>query len=258
MAKFAVILAAAGRSSRFRSSSLFGTQSPREKKPFRELKGRAVWLRAAEVFQSRDDVEQTLLVLAPVDMEWFREKFQPNLAFMKLDLVAGGEQRADSVQNALDQVNDNIDFVAVHDAARPLITTSWVNEVFDAAQQSGAALPAVPIASTVKRVESGVIEETVPRSGLYAAQTPQVFARDILADAFANRGNFQPTDEAQLVEQTGHPVTIVPGSPLNLKITTQDDLRMAEALLKLLPRENTLDMIGPGPDPDNPLQQLLD
>ena len=256
MAKFAVILAAAGRSSRFRTSSPPGSQSPREKKTFRELKGRAVWLRAAEVFQGRDDVEQTLLVLAPEDMEWFRAKFQPNLAFLKLDLVAGGEQRADSVQNALDQVNGNIDFVAVHDAARPLITASWVNDVFAAAQRSGAALPAIPIASTLKRVESGVIEETVPRAGLFAAQTPQVFARELLVDAFANRGDFQPTDEAQLVEQTGHPITIVPGSPLNLKITTQDDLKMAEVLLKLLPRDNTLDTIDPGTN--NPLQQLLD
>jgi len=256
MAKFAVILAAAGRSSRFGSSSPSGTQSPRDKKTFRELKGRAVWLRAAEVFQSRDDVAQTLLVLAPEDIEWFRTKFQPNLAFMKLELVEGGEQRADSVQNALDHVRDNIDFVAVHDAARPLITNSWINEIFDAAQQSGAALPAVPIASTIKRVESGIVEETVPRTGLYAAQTPQVFARHLLVDAFANRGSSQPTDEAQLVEQSGHPVTIVPGSPLNLKITTQDDLRMAEAMLALLPRENTLDMIDPGTE--NPLQQLLE
>lgn len=242
MAKFAVILAAAGRSSRF------GASSPRDKKTFRELKGRAVWLRAAEVFQARDDVEQMLLVLAPEDIDWFREKFQPNLAFMKLDIVEGGEQRADSVQNALGRVQSDIDFVAVHDAARPLITGNQVEDVFAAAQKSGAAIPATPVSSTVKRVDSGAIQETVSRTGLYAAQTPQVFSRDILLEAFAKRSDFQPTDEAQLVERIGHAVSIVEGSPLNIKITTQEDLKMAGALLSLLPSDKSLDSLGPGAD----------
>src|SRR5690348_691041 len=113
MSTFAVILPAAGRSSRF-------TESKR-KKPFVELKGRAVWLRSAENFVSREDVVQTIIVVAPDDIEWFKEKFRPNLAFMNIDIVAGGAERFESVQNGLANVRANAEFVAVHDAARPLI-----------------------------------------------------------------------------------------------------------------------------------------
>jgi 2-C-methyl-D-erythritol 4-phosphate cytidylyltransferase len=242
MAKFAVILAAAGHSSRF------GAESTRDKKTFRELGGRAVWLRAAELFHARSDVKQLLIVLAPEDIEWFREKFRPNISFMDLEIVEGGEERADSVENALSRVRSEIDFVAVHDAARPLMTADWIEEIFAAALESGAAIPASPISSTVKRVDSGMIEETVPRAGLFAAQTPQVFSRELLVEAFSKRGDFQPTDEAQLVERLGHRVSVVPGSPLNIKITTQDDLKMAEALLSVLPRNKSLDSLAPGAD----------
>lgn len=250
MAKFAVILAAAGRSSRF------GARVPRDRKTFRELNGRAVWLRAASVFQSREDVTQILLVLAADDVEWFQAKFEPNLAFMNLEIVIGGEQRSDSVQNALARVRSDIDFVAVHDAARPLITAAWVDKVFAAAKKSGAAILATPISSTVKRVASKTILETVSREGLYAAQTPQVFERKLLCDAYRDRGDFEPTDEAQLVERTGQAVSIVEGSPLNMKITTQDDLKMAEALLSLLPRDKSLDSLVPRAE--DKLKQLFE
>ena len=137
MSAFAVILAAAGRSSRF------GSTAPRDRKVFRELNGRAVWLRSAEAFANREDVKQMLVVVSPEDEDWFREKFQPNLAFMEIDVVAGGAERADSVDNALSCLRDDIDFVAVHDAARPLIVTSWIDTIFDEALRSGAAIPAV-------------------------------------------------------------------------------------------------------------------
>jgi len=250
MAKFAVILAAAGRSSRF------GAQATRDRKTFRELKGRAVWLRAASVFQARSDVEQTILVLAPGDIEWFETKFEPNLAFMNLEIVEGGEQRSDSVNNALAKVRGDIDYVAVHDAARPLITGNWVESVFSAAEKTGAAILATPISSTVKRVDGSTIQETVSRDGLFAAQTPQVFSRELLQEAYAGRGDFEPTDEAQLVEQTGHEVSIVEGSPLNIKITTQDDFQMAEALLALLPHDKSLGSLVP--EEDDPLKKLFE
>lgn len=242
MSAFAVILAAAGRSSRF------GSSSPRDRKVFRELKGRAVWLRAAEAFTSRDDVKQVLVVVSPDDESWFREKFQPNLAFTEIDVVTGGAERADSVQNALTRVKSDIDFVAVHDAARPLLTQTWIDDIFSAAEQSGAAIPGIPISSTVKRVSDNSIEETVPRSGLYAAQTPQVFARELLLEAYAKRGDQNSTDDAQLVEQIGHAVTLVPGSPLNIKITTHEDMKIAGAFLGLLPQEKTLDSLQPEED----------
>lgn len=239
MSAFAVILAAAGRSSRF------GSTAPRDRKVFRELQGRAVWLRAAEAFTTRADVKQLLVVVSPEDEDWFREKFHPNLACTEIDVVTGGAERADSVHNALECVRADIDFVAVHDAARPLITQAWIDDVFSAAEQSGAAISAIPISSTLKRVTDEIISETVPRSGLYAAQTPQVFRRELLLEAYAQRGSLTSTDDAQLIEQLGHKVTVVPGSPLNIKITTHEDMKIAGAFLSILPKDKTLDTLEP-------------
>lgn len=242
MPKFAVILAAAGRSSRF------GSTAPREKKVFRELKGRAVWLRSAEAFLNREDVAQILVVVSPDDVDWFKEKYQPNLAFTEIEVVEGGAERADSVKNALDRTNPDIDYVAVHDAARPLIVSKWIDAVFNAAIETGAAIPGLPISSTLKRVDSGRVIETVPRTGLFAAQTPQVVQRDLLLRAYAERGDLNATDEAGLVENIGEAVAVVDGSPLNIKITSQEDLRVAEKLLDALPQEKALDALHPFAD----------
>jgi 2-C-methyl-D-erythritol 4-phosphate cytidylyltransferase len=243
MSTFAVILPAAGRSSRF-------TESKR-KKPFVELKGRAVWLRSAENFVSREDVVQTIIVVAPDDIEWFKEKFRPNLAFMNIDIVAGGAERFESVQNGLANVRANAEFVAVHDAARPLIVKEWIDAVFKAAEKSGAAIPAIPVPGTLKRVgRDNQIEETVSRVGLWEAQTPQVFRRELLLEAFAKRGSLQATDEAQLVEQIGVSVSVVEGSPMNFKITTAADFRMAEAVVDALPKPKTFRALHPFADED--------
>lgn len=247
MPKFAVILPAAGQSRRF------AAQQPRllvaersQKKVFVELNGRPVWVRTAEAFVNREDVVQTILVVSPEDLDWFKDKFRPNLAFMNIEIVTGGAERADSVRNALARVRADVDFVAVHDAARPLIAKAWIDRVFRAAEQHGAALLATPVTSTLKRVgASGRIEETVPRDNLWAAQTPQVFGRQLLLEAYAQRGALQPTDEAQLIEQFGHAVHVVEGSPLNIKLTNHDDFRMAELLLEALPKQKLPGFLHP-------------
>jgi 2-C-methyl-D-erythritol 4-phosphate cytidylyltransferase len=115
--------------------------------------------------------------------------------------------------------------------------------VFAAAVKSGAAILATPISGTVKRAKDHAIAQTVSREGLWEAQTPQVFRRQLLLDAYARRGSEPATDDAQLVERLGECVTIVPCSPMNLKITTKDDLRLASAVLKILPRPR---LVGPG------------
>jgi 2-C-methyl-D-erythritol 4-phosphate cytidylyltransferase len=240
MPQFAVILPAAGKSSRFGDS--------RRKKPFVELKGRPIWVRTAEAFANREDVVQTIICVAPEDIDDFKVKFTANLAFMDVEIVAGGESRADSVENALAKVKSEADFIAVHDAARPLIVKKWVDAVFSAAEKSGAAIPAIPLSSTIKRVAGETIAETVDRRDLWAAQTPQVFARQILVDAYAQRAGHEATDEAELVERAGHPVSVVEGSPMNIKITTQEDFKMAAALLGALPEEKSLKSLHPFSD----------
>jgi len=227
--KFAVILPAAGSSSRF--------NDPNYKKPFAPLGGRAVWLHSAEKFLHRDDVVQVILVISPEDREYFNFKFSANAAILGVDVVDGGKERADSIENALARLKPEADYIAVHDAARPCIADEWITRVFEAAEKSGAAIVALPVSGTLKRVADGTtIAETISRDGLWEAQTPQVFCRALLIEAYGRRAGFHATDDAQLVERLGKPVTVVRGSPINLKITTKEDLRLAEQALKALPK----------------------
>jgi len=241
MANFCVILAAAGRSSRFNDAHF--------KKPFAILAGKAVWLHSAELFLKRPDVKQLILVIASEDRAEFTEKFGANVAIHGIDVVIGGAERSDSVQNALDKVRSEIDFVAIHDAARPCINDTLVEGVFAAGVEHNIAVPAVPVHSTLKRSADGqFVDQTVDRSNLYLSQTPQVFSKSVLEKMFADRGDLQPTDEAQLAEQQGHAVAMVSGSRLNIKITTQDDLKLAATFLKAMP----------GPKFDAPLHPFKD
>ena len=229
MPRFAVILPAAGKSSRFRDQHY--------KKPFAPLDGRPVWMHVADRFVNRSDVAQTLLIIAPEDREYFAEKFAGNAAMLGIEVVEGGAERSDSVARALERVSPDADFIAVHDAARPCVATEWIDAVFAAAARTGAAILAAPVTGTLKRADPDqTISETVTRDKLWEAQTPQVFRRQLLIDAYARRGTAPATDDAQLVERLGQKVTLVSGSPMNIKITTKEDLRMAAALLKALPR----------------------
>jgi 2-C-methyl-D-erythritol 4-phosphate cytidylyltransferase len=230
MASFAVIFPAAGQSSRFRD---------KEKKPFANLDGRAVWLRTVEQFVTRKDVVQCIMVVAPDDQEMFRRRFGANLAFMNVQIANGGAERFESVANALALVRPEADFIAVHDAVRPCITESLITDVFAHAEKTGASMLAVPISDTIKQVDAGnVVKATVPRQGLWLAQTPQAFRRDWLQDAYDRRGKLGATitDDAQLLEAAGHPVHVVSGATTNIKITTKGDLLLADAILKSLPK----------------------
>ena len=243
MSKFAVILPAAGGSSRFKH--------PHYKKQFAPLSGRAVWLHTAERFVNRDDVDQVILAISPDDREYFSDKFGSNIAFMDMDLTTGGATRAETVEKALAKVKPEIDFVCVHDAARPCVAEDWITRIFDAAKKHEAVIFGLPIAGTIKRVSANHgITETVDREGLWEAQTPQVFARQLLLDAFAKRDGFAATDEAQLLERIGVDVHVLPGSPVNLKITTQEDLRLAEHALKAVPKPKAFGPAHPFKDDD--------
>src|SRR3954462_1517478 len=176
MANVAVVFPAAGRSSRFKD---------KEKKPFATLDGRAVWLRTAELFVTRDDVAQCILILAPEDQERFKVRYTANIAFMNIHLAPGGRERFESVANALALAGPDIEYVAVHDAVRPCVTTEQVDAVFAAARRHGGALLAPRATETSKRGDDKLcVQETVDRQGLWLAQTPQVFRRDWLTDAY--------------------------------------------------------------------------
>ena len=148
-----------------------------------------------------------------------------------VSVVAGGGTRQESVWCALQAAPAEAEIVVVHDAVRPFISRGLIDAVVAAAADGGAAICALPIAETVKRVRDGVVEATVERAGLWAVQTPQAFRMALLREAHekARRDGVTGTDDAMLVERLGHPVRVVPGLAANVKITTPDDLRRARA-----------------------------
>lgn len=230
MPRFAVILPAAGKSTRFGDE--------RYKKPFASLAGRPVWIHAVEKFVTRPDVCQVVLVISDEDRDDFDARFGADIAFLEITLVTGGADRAASVAKGLAAVKPEAEFIAIHDAARPLVSELWIDRVFEAAIESGAAMLACPVVGTLKRVsQDRQVVETVSREGLWEAQTPQVFRRDWYEAALAAGAGQDLTDDAAFMEQFGKPVQVLEAPRLNFKITTQDDLKMAEQVLASLPQK---------------------
>jgi len=229
MAKFCVIVAAAGKGERF---------GGREKKTFAKIDGRPMFIQTLQRFVKRDNLSETILAVAPEDFDMVKTKFGPNIAFMGVKLVKGGARRCDTVAAALEVASEDADYVAIHDAARPCVTDEWIDAVFAEAVKTGAAILATPVTGTLKRVSSqNVIEGTVCRDGLYEAQTPQVFRKDLIVEGLARRADDaeEITDDSQLVERLNHPVSIVLSDATNLKVTTKGDLKLAAAILKSRP-----------------------
>lgn len=237
MDQMSVIVVAAGSGERFGGG---------ENKVFAKIGDQPLFLVALQLFVNREDVAETILVVSPADMEQMKSKFGANLGFMGVRLVEGGVRRCDSVARGLAAVNDAAKFVCVHDAVRVCVAAEWIDAVYHAAVKNGAAVPVCPVTATLKRVgKDGVVQETVPREGLYMAQTPQVFRTDILKQAYdaLAAGSLKVdaeeavTDDAQVVSAAGHTVYAVDGDPRNLKITTRGDLSLVAALIKTLPQK---------------------
>ncbi|MHC4733949.1 MAG: 2-C-methyl-D-erythritol 4-phosphate cytidylyltransferase [Planctomycetota bacterium] len=234
-----VIICAAGASSRF---------GGKRKKPFVDVAGRAAFLRSVELFTNRDDVKQVLLAIAPEDQELVEVKWGPNLKFYDVQTCFGGAERFDTVTKALELIKDNIDLIAVHDAVRCCVTKKWIDDCFAAAAKSGAAMLACPVSATIKKVKDNTIIKTVDRSGLYEAQTPQVFEASLLKKAYDNLKNLDKnkiSDDSQLIEALGHKVSIVETDPSNIKITRQNDVAIAQAIIKSRPKPKPKGYVGP-------------
>jgi len=218
--RVSAIIVAAGEGRRFGSS-----------KQFALLKGKAVLDWCLEKFEANKKVAEIILVLKD-------ESLKGNYLgrYHKMAAVAkGGEKRQDSVFSGLKQLDpDKADIVLVHDGVRPLVDTQLINRVIAAAQEKGAAVPAIPVEDTVKLVEKKEVRETLDRKKLFRIQTPQGFSYRILKQALdkARKEKFYGTDEASLVERAGKRVAVVAGDPKNIKITNREDLRIAEGLLE--------------------------
>jgi 2-C-methyl-D-erythritol 4-phosphate cytidylyltransferase len=234
-----VIICAAGASSRF---------GGKRNKPFVDVAGRAAFLRSLELFTSRDDVKQVLLAISPEDEELVTVKWGPNLKFYDVQICFGGAERFDTVTKTLELINDNIELIAVHDAVRCCTTKKWIDDCFAAAAKSGAAMLACPVSATIKKVKDNTIIKTVDRSGLYEAQTPQVFEASLLRNAYENLKNLDASkisDDSQLVEALGHKVSIVETDSSNIKITRKSDIAIAQAILKTRAKAIPKGYVGP-------------
>ena len=213
MPAFAVIIPAAGKSTRFGANKLMQL-----------LAGKPVLFHTTDAFRFREDVTHVIIPM------------EGTIGGEKLSYCEGGASRAESVLNALRAVPSDIEWIAVHDAARPLVSQGLIDRTFAAALEHGAAVPALPVHVTIKQARGPLpakADRTIPRDQLWAMQTPQVMRRAALLDAFERCPIplDQVTDDAQLLELAGHEVWLVPGDEQNIKITTPMDLKLAELWL---------------------------
>ncbi|MFQ5877334.1 MAG: 2-C-methyl-D-erythritol 4-phosphate cytidylyltransferase [Acidobacteriota bacterium] len=222
----AALIVAAGRGTRF------GAPFP---KAHLSLAGCPILARAVAAFADHPRIDRVVAVVP--DTARSRQFLRPSDRDRVL-LVRGGAERGESVRHGLEALAD-ASVVLVHDAARPLVPPELIDAVLEATLRSGAAVPAIPVPDTVKRASAeGAVAATVPREGLVLAQTPQGFRVSLLCAAYerAARDGFEGTDDASVVEHSGGAVTLVEGDPRNFKITTRDDLALAEAILAARPR----------------------
>jgi 2-C-methyl-D-erythritol 4-phosphate cytidylyltransferase len=237
--KVTVIIPAAGLGTRMASAAK--DKKPAASKQFAELKGKPILVRTILQFARHPSVSEIYVALRQEEITPFRARLEqeaPEALAKNPVLLQGGEHRQNSVANALHAVSaKDDDIVLVHDAVRPFVSDAIISDVINAAQKYGAAIAGVPAVDTVKQVErtaeGALIKATIPREKIVMAQTPQGFRYTVLKKAFneAAADGFIGTDEASLVERSGHPVAVVMGSPQNVKITTPADLELAEFYL---------------------------
>lgn len=209
------------------------------RKPYLSIKDKPVFLYAVETYSSISSIDQIILVVNALDLEMVNAQWGECLKEFKVsNIVKGGKRRQDSVYNGLKHVNSDSDIVLIHDSVRPFISKELITQTIHKTKEYGAAIVAVPVKDTIKESEpSGTmtVKRTVPRSNLWAAQTPQGFKSDIILKAYndVQNADFDATDDAQIVEKAGYKVAIVQGDYNNIKITTPEDLQIAEQILKL-------------------------
>jgi len=206
-------------------------------KQYIEILGRPIICHTLDVFFQFRDIEHIIIVVPSDHLNSFKDDIIEKFGYPSNWKVAcGGAHRQDSVRNGFSLVPKDSDVVLVHDGVRPFVTKELIKKTIDTAFDAGAAVVAVPLKETIKKVGDDMfICETVDRGGLWSAQTPQAFRYEILKSAIdaAFRDNFYGTDEASIVERIGVKIKIVEGDSKNIKITTPDDIALAKAIVGL-------------------------
>ena len=226
MSKITAIVLAAGSGSRMKS---------RTKKQFMQIKGRPIIWYSLFAFE-HSEVDQIVLVTSESDIEYCRKNIVQKYGFEKVDvIVAGGKERYESVYNGLTEAKGDI--VLIHDGARPLISNEIINRCIEGAKKYGACVAGMPVKDTVKILkDNNIIERTPDRANIWITQTPQAFMYELVKSAYDNMKKINlpnVTDDAMVVEQfTNHEVYFVEGAYNNIKITTPEDIVIAEAFIK--------------------------
>jgi 2-C-methyl-D-erythritol 4-phosphate cytidylyltransferase len=210
------------------------------KKQFIELGGMPILARTLMALSNAPQIDKIILVAPLPEINYCKREVVDKYKIVKVsDIVEGGKTRQESVSNGLRHVADDTDLVLVHDGVRPFVTEKMIGDVINAAEESGAAITAIGATDTVKTVGSGFVQDTLERDRIIFVQTPQCFSYNILKEAIekAVGDGFVGTDEASLVERLDTKVAIVEGLKTNIKITSPDDLELAEAILALNSRQ---------------------
>lgn len=210
------------------SGKRFGGAIPKQ---FLEISQKPLLIHTLEKFENCASVDEIILVLSENEIENF-SKILENYKINKLHkIISGGETRAQSVFNGLSSV-ENAEIIAVHDGARPLVSCAEISETIEKARKDGAACLVAKVTDTIKEVSAGKIDRTIDRESLRRALTPQCFRFEILKKAFENADiSESATDECFLVEKLGYEISFVEGSAKNIKVTTKEDLQIAEVFL---------------------------
>jgi 2-C-methyl-D-erythritol 4-phosphate cytidylyltransferase len=225
-----VILAAAGASTRLRAEV---------RKPYIEVAGEPIFFHSLERFTSLESLLEFVIVVHALDRPDFARNYGAQLESLPVPVhvVAGGLHRSESIARALERTSAEADLIAIHDAVRPFTEAAVIRRVVARARETGAAIAATRVSDTVKaqagagESEAPEVEATVPRRRLWLAQTPQVFRANLIRRAYREFGpDPDATDDAELVERLGHPISLVEGGRLNMKITTPEDLELARAI----------------------------
>jgi 2-C-methyl-D-erythritol 4-phosphate cytidylyltransferase len=210
-------------------------------KQYLSLQGRPVVCHTIMAFDNCPEVDKILLVVPEEDIRYCRERLLSALCIdTPVSVLAGGKRRQDSVYNGILSIDDRNGLVVIHDGVRPLIRPRMISRCISEAKISGACILGLPLQDTLKMVAAdGRIQRTINREGLWAAQTPQAFHYQLIRDAHesAVSAGVETTDDAALLERMGIPVSILPGTRDNLKITTSEDLTLAGAILSQIKQE---------------------
>ncbi len=228
--KTEAIIAAGGKGERF------GEKNPKQ---FYYLAGKPILCWTIFQFEKCKKVDKIILVVPQGMKKWTEKLIFPSYKFRKIkEITEGGKERNESVLKGLKEIDEDTDLVIIHDGVRPLISPSLIEKVIDETEEFGAVPLGLPVKETLKKIEGSWVKETLEKKEIYSIQTPQGFWKDLISGAYqkVEKSGWRASDDATLVEKLGHKVKVILGEEVNIKITTPQDVKIAEFLIEKVKR----------------------